>query len=159
MGNKVDIHKIFKVIIIVLAVAIIGLLLMLYFTNSPQKSKKENLRTNNEFNNSLLVYDGKHIGSTVRNMIDVVVGIIQNNSKDASKLIDFKYQTEANGEFTEIFSTVANNNDDEISKIKNQIKPKQNYYVDFVYSKKTGNISGVIIKCSDIETTFTPNEE
>ena len=123
MGNKVDIQKIFRVIIIVLAVAIIGLLLMLYFTNAPKKqAKKENLRTNNEFNNELLVYSGKHNGSTVKNMIDVAVRIIKENGNDASKLIDFKYQTELNGDFEEIFSTVANNNESKISKIKNSIK-------------------------------------
>lgn len=160
MGNKVDIQKIFRVIIIVLAVAIIGLLLMLYFTNAPKKQvKKENLRTNNEFNNELLVYSGKHNGSTVKNMIDVAVRIIKENGNDASKLIDFKYQTELNGDFEEIFSTVANNNENKISKIKNSIKSKQNYYIDYVYSETTGNIAGIIIKCSDTETTFIPNED
>lgn len=160
MGNKVDIQKIFRVIIIVLAVAIIGLLLMLYFTNAPKKqAKKENLRTNNEFNNELLVYSGKHNGSTVKNMIDVAVRIIKENENDASKLIDFKYQTELNGDFEEIFSTVANNNESKISKIKNSIKSKQNYYIDYVYSETTGNIAGIIIKCSDTETTFIPNED
>lgn len=160
MGNKVDIQKIFRVIIIVLAVAIIGLLLMLYFTNVPKKqAKKENLRTNNEFNNELLVYSGKHNGSTVKNMIDVAVRIIKENENDASKLIDFKYQTELNGDFEEIFSTVANNNESKISKIKNSIKSKQNYYIDYVYSETTGNIAGIIIKCSDTETTFIPNED
>lgn len=160
MGNKVDIQKIFRVIIIVLAVAIIGLLLMLYFTNAPKKqAKKENLRTNNEFNNELLVYSGKHNGSTVKNMIDVAVRIIKENGNDASKLIDFKYQTELNGDFEEISSTVANNNENKISKIKNSIKSKQNYYIDYVYSETTGNIAGIIIKCSDTETTFIPNED
>lgn len=158
MGNKVDLKKIFGVLAIILFVSIVVLLIILNFSTSKKSTKTANGRVNNEFNNEFLIYDGKNNGSAVRVLLSLVIGNAKENSADATKLIDIKYQLSLNGEFEEIFSNVANTNISSIENLRDLLEPKHDYYVEYIYSKNTGNISGIIIKYTDVETSFKPDE-
>lgn len=158
MGNKVDLKKIFGVLTIILFAIIVVLLIILNLSTSKKSTKTANGRVNNEFNNEFLIYDGKNNGSAVRVLLSLVIGNAKENSTDATKLIDIKYQLSLNGEFEEIFSNVANTNISSIENLRDSLEPKHDYYVEYIYSKKTGNISGIIIKYTDVETSFKPDE-
>lgn len=158
MGNKVDWKRIFGVLTIILFAIIVVLLIILNLSTSKKSTKTANGRVNNEFNNEFLIYDGKNNGSSVRVLLSLVIGNAKENSTDSTKLIDIKYQLSLNGEFEEIFSNVANTNISSIENLRDSLEPKHDYYVEYIYSKKTGNISGIIIKYTDVETSFKPDE-
>lgn len=158
MGNKVDWKRIFGVLAIILFAIIVVLLIILNLSTSKKSTKTANGRVNNEFNNEFLIYDGKNNGSAVRVLLSLVIGNAKENSTDSTKLIDIKYQLSLNGEFEEIFSNVANTNISSIENLRDSLEPKHDYYVEYIYSKKTGNISGIIIKYTDVETSFKPDE-
>lgn len=158
MGNKVDWKRIFGVLTIILFAIIVVLLIILNLSTSKKSTKTANGRVNNEFNNEFLIYDGKNNGSAVRVLLSLVIGNAKENSTDSTKLIDIKYQLSLNGEFEEIFSNVANTNISSIENLRDSLEPKHDYYVEYIYSKKTGNISGIIIKYTDVETSFKPDE-
>ena len=158
MGNKVDWKRIFGVLTIILFAIIVVWLIILNLSTSKKSTKTANGRVNNEFNNEFLIYDGKNNGSAVRVLLSLVIGNAKENSTDSTKLIDIKYQLSLNGEFEEIFSNVANTNISSIENLRDSLEPKHDYYVEYIYSKKTGNISGIIIKYTDVETSFKPDE-
>lgn len=158
MGNSLDIKKILKIMAIVIGIVAIALLIILNLSSTKKVGKTVNGRVNNEFNSRYLIYDGKKNGSSVRDLLALIIYNNKNNSNDATKLVDIKYQLKRDGEFKEVFSNVANTNTDEMEKARASLDPKHEYYVDFVYSKKTGNISGIIIKYEDTKESFVPDE-
>lgn len=158
MGNSVDIKKILKIMAIVIGIVAVALLIILNLSTSKKTSKTVNGRVNNEFNSRYLIYDGKKNGSSVRELLALIIDNNKKNSNDATKLVDIKYQLKKDGEFKEVFSNVANVNTEEFEKVRSSLEPRHEYYVDFVYSKKTGNISGIIIKYEDTKESFVPDE-
>lgn len=158
MGNSLDIKKILKIMAIVIGIVAIALLIILNLSSTKKVGKTVNGRVNNEFNSRYLIYDGKKNGSSVRELLALIIDNNKNNSKDATKLVDIKYQLKKDGEFKEVFSNVSNTNTEEFEKVRVSVEPRHEYYVDFVYSKKTGNISGIIIKYEDTKESFVPDE-
>ena len=146
MGNSIDIKKVLKIMAIVIGIVAVALLIILNLNTSKKTGKTVNGRVNNEFNSRYLIYDGKKNGSSVRELLALIIDNNKNNSNDATKLVDIKYQLKRNSEFKEAFSNVANVNTKEFENVRASLEPKHEYYVEFVYSKKTGNISGIIIK-------------
>lgn len=158
MGNKVDLKKIFGVLTIVLFAVVVILLIILNLSTSKKSTSTSNGRVNNEFNREFLIYDGKNIGSAVRTLLSLVIGNAKENSSDATKLIDIKYQLSLDGEFEEIYSNTSNINIEAIEDLRNSLEPKHEYFVEYIYSKNTGNISGIIIKYENVKTSFKPDE-
>lgn len=158
MGNSVDIKKILKIMAIVIGIVAVALLIILNLSTSKKTSKTVNGRVNNEFNSRYLIYDGQKNGSSVRELLALIIDNNKKNSNDATKLVDIKYQLKRDGEFKEVFSNVANVNTEEFEKVRSSLEPRHEYYVEFVYSKKTGNISGIIIKYEDTKESFIPDE-
>lgn len=158
MGNKVDLKRIFGVLTIILFAIVVVLLIVLNLSTSKKSTSTSNGRVNNEFNSEFLIYDGKNIGSSVRALLSLVIGNARENSSDATKLIDIKYQLSLNGEFKEIFSNTSNTNIEAIEELRDSLELKHEYYVEYIYSKKTGNISGIIIKYTDVNASFEPDE-
>ena len=158
MGNSIDIKKVLKIMAIVIVIVAVALLIILNLNTSKKTGKTVNGRVNNEFNSRYLIYDGKKNGSSVRELLALIIDNNKNNSNDATKLVDIKYQLKWNGEFKEAFSNVANVNTKEFENVRASLEPKHEYYVEFVYSKKTGNISGIIIKYEDTKESFIPDE-
>ena len=158
MGNSIDIKKVLKIMAIVIGIVAVALLIILNLNTSKKTGKTVNGRVNNEFNSRYLIYDGKKNGSSVRELLALIIDNNKNNSNDATKLVDIKYQLKRNSEFKEAFSNVANVNTKEFENVRASLEPKHEYYVEFVYSKKTGNISGIIIKYEDTKESFIPDE-
>lgn len=158
MGNSIDIKKVLKIMAIVIGIVAVALLIILNLNTSKKTGKTVNGRVNNEFNSRYLIYDGKKNGSSVRELLALIIDNNKNNSNDATKLVDIKYQLKRNGKFKEAFSNVANVNTKEFENVRASLEPKHEYYVEFVYSKKTGNISGIIIKYEDTKESFIPDE-
>lgn len=158
MGNSIDIKKVLKIMAIVIGIVAVALLIILNLNTSKKTGKTVNGRVNNEFNSRYLIYDGKKNGSSVRELLALIIDNNKNNSNDATKLVDIKYQLKRNGEFKEVFSNVVNVNTKEFENVRASLEPKHEYYVEFVYSKKTGNISGIIIKYEDTKESFVPDE-
>ena len=146
MGNKVDLKRIFGVLTIILFAIVVVLLIVLNHSTSKKSTSTSNGRVNNEFNSKFLIYDGKNNGSSVRTLLSLVIGNARENSSDATKLIDIKYQLSLDGEFEEIFSNTSDTNIEELEELRDSLEPRHEYYVEYIYSKKTGNISGIIIK-------------
>jgi hypothetical protein len=160
MGNKINFKRIIEIIIVVVAVILVVSLLILYANEKPSNNTITKVSTNNDFNDTWKRYDGLRSGTQVQAMITAMVNNAEENKTDATKLIDLAYQTQDEGDVDYIYSTVKKPNISDLENAKDQINSKRNYTVEFVYSKKTGNISGIIIKADSNKTiSFSPNED
>lgn len=158
MGNSFKLIKWIGIGAAVLLVIALGMTVIKGFDSFiAEDSDKLEIGDTNEFNNKLAPYKGKITGTKVRQLCNVLVKNIAENSNDAYKLPDIAYQLTGGAEFEIINSTVDKTNEKEIKAISTKFDTTYSYTVEFVYSDEL--ITGIIIKHNENEKyTFTPDE-
>ena len=162
MGNSLDAGKvIFIVIAAILAISLVsyGVLRVTIFADDA--TGKMSL-TDDEFNQQWKRYPTNGIinGSDLNPFIDAIAASNLKNKEDSTKLIDLCYQARETDPFIIIASTVKNPRVNDMKKIKTDFVSRHGYYIDFITSETTGNISGIVIKYNKNSTyDFTPNEK
>lgn len=158
MGERPILKVLEAVGITLLVVFIIVLIIINISTSRKQSSTEEAPRINNEFNNLFATSKGSQLGTDVRGLISKLISNANSNSSDANKLPDLYYQAEENGEFVLVTSTVENPNVVGFETAREKISTKHSYFVSYLYSRATGNITGVIIKYREnTKATFKPD--
>jgi hypothetical protein len=162
MGNSLDAGKvIFIVVAAILAVSLVayGVLRVTVFT---EDAKGHMTMTDAEFNQQWKRYPTNGIinGADLNPFIDAIATSNLQNKDDPTKLIDLCYQARETDPFTIIASTVKSPRVNEMKQIKSVFVSRHGYYIDFITSEKTGNISGIVIKYTKNSAyDFTPNEK
>ena len=145
MGNSFKLIKWIGIGAAVLLVIALGMTVIKGFDSfMAEDSDKLEIGDTNEFNNKLAPYKGKITGTKVRQLCNVLVKNIAENSNDAYKLPDIAYQLNGGAEFEIINSTVDKTNEKEIKAISTKFDTTYSYTVEFVYSDEL--ITGIIIK-------------
>ena len=162
MGNSLDAGKvIFIVIAAILAVSLVGYG-VLRVTIFADDAKGHMTMTDDEFNQQWKRYPTNGIinGADLNPFIEAIANSNLQNKEDPTKLIDVCYQARETDPFTTIVSTVKSNRAAELKQIKSVFVSRHGYYIDFITSEKTGNISGIVIKYTkNASYDFTPNEK
>ena len=158
MGER-PVLRVLKVVgITLLVVFVIALIVINIRTSKRRSSTEEAPRINNEFNNLFSTSKGSQLGNDVKGLISKLISNANTNSTDADKLPDLYYQAEENGEFTLVTSTVENPNIAGFETARERISTRHSYFVSYLYSRATGNITGVIIKYREnTRATFKPD--
>ena len=146
------------IIVVIMIIVTLGLF-VLKSCQSFVSSANLNLTDTSEFNNTWIVYKGKHRGTDVKMMLQKVVQNAEANSKDASMLLDIAYKLHATDEFTIINSITKLNNVSKIKNLMSDLDVKHFYTIEIVYSEETDLISGIIIKYNQKDKiNFIPDE-
>lgn len=147
-----------SVIVVICIVVTLGFFIM----RSSQEyidSVDLSLTDTSEFNNIWAIYKGRQKGSDVKMMLQKVVNNANKNSQNPNMLLDVAYKLHATDEFTIINSTKKINNVTEIKSLISELDVKHYYTVEFVYSKETDLINGIIIKYAQKDKiNFIPDE-
>ena len=158
MGERPILKVLEAVGITLFVIFVIALIIINISTSRRQSSTEEAPRINNEFNNLFATSKGSQLGTDVRGLISKLISNANANSSDANKLPDLYYQAEENGEFVLVTSTVENPNISGFETAKDKISTRHSYFVSYLYSRATGNITGVIIKYREgTKATFKPD--
>ncbi len=159
MGNSLGAGKIiFIVMAAILAISLVAYGVMRITVFADQAESKMTL-SSGEFNQQWKAYGNSSNGADLTTLIEAIVKNNKNNKSEASMLVDVAYQVAETDDFTIIKSTVKSPNYEKLEKIKNDFKPQHGYFLEYITSKSTGNISGIIIKYGrNQKADFTPDE-
>lgn len=153
--------KLIYVLVILFVIIIIISMGMYIMKTTGEFTDKANLSLgeNSEFNAMWQAYKGKQKGSNVKIIIQRIIDNAKENSEDPVMLLDIAYKAHASDEFVVINSTKKLNNIDDMKNAMSEIDVKHFYTIDFVYSEKTKQISGMLIKYAEKEKfEFFPDE-
>jgi hypothetical protein len=162
MGNSLNAGQvIFIVIAAILAISLVsyGVLRVTLFAGD---AKSHMTLTDDEFNQQWKRYPTNGIinGADLNPFIEDIATNNLKNKEDPSKLIDLCYQARETDPFTIIASTVKFPRVTEMKSIKTNFVSRHGYYIDFITSESSGNISGIVIKYTkNAKYDFTPNEK
>lgn len=153
--------KLIYVLVILFVIIVIVSMGMFIMNKTGEFTDKANLQLgeNSEFNATWQAYKGKQKGSNVKIIIQKLIYNAKENSDDAVSLLDLAYKAHASDEFTVINSTKKITNIDDMQSAIKEIDAQHFYTIDLVYSEKTKQITGLIIKYAEKEKfEFTPDE-
>lgn len=158
MQHSFKLIYVFVILFVVIVIVSMGMYIM---KTTGEFTDKANLKLgeNSEFNAEWQAYKGKQKGSNVKIIIQKIINNAQENSDDAGMLLDIAYKAHATDEFTIINSTKKINNIDDMQNAMKEIDVKHFYTIDLVYSEKTKQVTGILIKYAEKEKfEFTPDE-
>lgn len=153
--------KLIYVLVILFVIIVIVSMGMYIMSKTGEFTDKANLSLgeNSEFNAMWQAYKGKQKGSNVKIIIQRIIDNAKKNGDEPVTLIDIAYKAHQADEFKVINSTSKINNIDDMQSAKGEIDANHFYTIDFVYSKKTKQIAGILIKYEEKEKfEFTPDE-
>lgn len=153
--------KLIYVLVILFVIIVIVSMGMYIMKTTGEFTDKANLSLgeNSEFNAEWQAYKGKQKGSTVKMMIQKLINNAKENEEEAMSLLDIAYKAHASDDFTIINSTKKIPNIDDMQEAMSDIDAKHFYTIDLVYSEKTKQVTGILIKYSEKEKfEFTPDE-
>ncbi len=163
MGNSLSGIKIaIIVIIVILAISfgMVGVSRVRHFADQADQKNNKNSSLNTEFNQKWKQYGDTVNGSEIKKMLGELERNSEENSNNPEFLIDLAYQAKSSDDFTLVQSTEDYPNSEEFKKAKSLITSRHAYHVEYIYSKKTNNISGIIIKYEKSENyELVPNEK
>lgn len=153
--------KLIYVLVILFVIIVIVTMGMYIMNKTGEFTDKANLKLgeNSEFNAEWQAYKGKQKGSTVKTMIQKLIYNAESNEAEAFTLLDIAYKAHASDDFIVIKSTKKLPKVDDMKSAMSSIDAKHFYTIDFVYSEKTKQVTGILIKYAEKEKfEFTPDE-
>lgn len=158
MQHSFKLIYVFVILFVIIVIVSMGMYIM---KTTGEFTDKANLKLgeNSEFNAEWQAYKGKQKGSNVKIIIQKLIHNAQENGDKPETLLDIAYKAHATDEFTIINSTKKINNIDDMQSAISEIDAKHFYTVDLVYSEKTKQVTGILIKYAEKEKfEFTPDE-
>ena len=154
MQHSFKLIYVFVILFVIIVIVSMGMYIM---KTTGEFTDKANLKLgeNSEFNAEWQAYNGKQLGS----MVKIIIDNAQENGDKPETLLDIAYKAHATDEFTIINSTKKLNNIDDMQSAISDIDAKHFYTIDLVYSEKTKQVTGILIKYAEKEKfEFTPDE-
>lgn len=158
MQHSFKFIHIIAIIIVIMIVVSLGLFVM---RQTQGFVKNVDLTKNQigEFNSIWIGYEKLQKGSTLKGLFQKLANNAKENKDNPQMLIDIAYNTTQESDFNIINSTVRNPNAAAFSEAANRIDVKHAYTVEMIYNKKTGIITGIIIKNGRNDAiNFVPDE-